>query len=105
MTDLAAVVTLLDFPSITLLGCVTAYIFSEQKGVKSSVRFIKTLFPKRSSVFYFRFDFILSALVGTCIGIILYSPKTEYQALAAGLGWTAVFSIIKADRPTERRET
>jgi hypothetical protein len=89
---------LADIPSVTLLGCVTAYIFSEQKGLKSSSRFLKSFFPERSEAFYFRTDFIISALVGTCIGIILYSPITEYQALAAGVGWTAAFNIVKAEK-------
>ena len=69
---------------------------------KPSIKFLKGLFPRRSPAFYFRFDFALSVIIGTCIGVILYSPTTEYQALAAGLGWTAVFSIIKAESQTER---
>ena len=85
-------------PSVTLLGCVTAYIFSEQKGVNNSVRFLRNMLPCRSSAFYFRLEFLLSVVVGTCVGIILYSPKTEYQALAAGIGWTAAFTILKAEK-------
>jgi hypothetical protein len=93
-----------NIPSITLLGCITAYVFSEQKGIKSSANFLKGMFPQRSKAFYFRTEFIMSAVIGTCIGIILYSPQTEYQALAAGIGWTAAFSIIKADRAAQRGE-
>jgi uncharacterized membrane protein YbjE (DUF340 family) len=92
-----------NIPSITLLGCVTAYVFTQQKGIKSSIRFLKGLFPRRSSAFYLRVDFILSVIIGTCIGVILYSPITEYQALASGLGWTAAFSIIKAE-PLDKQE-
>jgi uncharacterized membrane protein YbjE (DUF340 family) len=91
-----------NIPSITLLGCVTAYVFTQQKGIKSSIGFLKGLFPRRSSAFYLRVDFILSVMIGTCIGVILYSPITEYQALAAGLGWTAAFSIIKAEPPNKQ---
>jgi uncharacterized membrane protein YbjE (DUF340 family) len=91
-----------NIPSITLLGCVTAYVFTQQKGIKTSIKFLKGFFPRRSSAFYLRVDFILSVIIGTCIGVILYSPITEYQALAAGLGWTAAFSILTAEPPTSR---
>jgi hypothetical protein len=91
-----------NIPSITFLGCVTAYVFTQQKGIKSSIRFLKDFLPRRSSAFYIRVDFIMSAIIGTCIGVILYSPTTEYQALAAGLGWTAAFSIMKAENPNRR---
>lgn len=85
-------------PSITLLGCVTAFVFSEQKGIRSSTKFLRGMFPHKSATFYFRIDFLLSVIIGTCIGIILYSPHTEYQALAAGIGWTAAFSILKSEQ-------
>lgn len=91
-----------NIPSITFLGCVTAYVFTQQKGIKSSIRFLKDFFPRRSSAFYIRVDFIMSVIIGTCIGVILYSPTTEYQALAAGLGWTAAFSIMKAENPNRQ---
>src|ERR1700674_175930 len=91
-----------NIPSITPLGCVTAYVFTQQKGIKSSIGFLKELFPRRSSAFYLRVDFILSVMIGTCIGVISYSPITEYQALAAGPGWTAAFSIIKAEPPSKQ---
>ena len=32
---------------------------------------------------------------GTCIAVILESPTTAYQALAAGVGWTAAFNLLK----------
>jgi hypothetical protein len=92
-----------NIPSITFLGCVTAYVFSQQKGIKSSIRFLKDFFPRRSSAFYIRVDFILSVIIGTCIGAILHAPiTTSYQALAAGLGWTAAFSIMKAENPNRQ---
>jgi hypothetical protein len=91
-----------NIPSITLLGCVTAYVFSQRKGIKSSIRFLKGFFPRRSPAFYFRLDFILSVITGTCIGVILYSPITEHQALAAGLGWTAAFSILTAESQIDK---
>jgi uncharacterized membrane protein YbjE (DUF340 family) len=91
-----------NIPSITFLGCVTSYVFTQQKDIKSSIRFLKDFFPSRSSAFYIRVDFILSVIIGTCIGVILYSPITEYQALAAGLGWTAAFSIMKAENPNRQ---
>jgi hypothetical protein len=102
--DVQSVITLANIPSVTLLGCVTAYVFSEQKGIKSSRKFLNGFFPRRSAEFYLRVDFLLSALIGTCIGIILYSPATSYQALAAGIGWTAAFSLIKAERTSKNRQ-
>ena len=95
--DFHSLLALLSIPSITLLGCITAYVFSEQKGIKSSQKFLAKFFPQRSPTFYFRVDFVVSALIGTAIGIILYSPTTGYQALAAGVGWTAAFNIVKAE--------
>ena len=87
----------LTIPSVTALGCITAYVFSEQKGVKSAEACLRKFFPKRQDAFYFRLDFFLSAVVGTGIGLILYSPQNGYQALAAGIGWTAAFNIARYD--------
>ncbi|WP_158930185.1 hypothetical protein [Acidisphaera sp. S103] len=98
MVDLQAYLAIATLPSITLLGCVTAYIYCEQKGLKNSQKFLTKFFPNRTPRFYFRSDFVLSAIIGTCIGIILYSPKTGYQALAAGVGWTAAFSLLKSEK-------
>ena len=78
--DFRSFVAVLSLPSITLLGCVTAYVYSEQKGIKSSLKFLSKFFPRRSQTFYFRVDFVISALIGTSIGIILYSPTTGYQS-------------------------
>jgi hypothetical protein len=88
----------MTIPSITLLGCVTAHIYAEYKGFKTAEKFFKRFLPKRNESFYVRVEFGFSALVGTCIGIILYSPATSYQALAAGVGWTAAFNLLKADK-------
>ena len=95
------VIEVLTLPSITALGCVTAYIYSEQKEVKSSQSFLRRFFPERLDVFYFRLDFFMTAVIGTAIGLLLYEPRNPYQALAAGIGWTAAFAIFK----TERRKT
>lgn len=95
---------LLALPSVTALGCVTAYVYSEQKQVKSSLQFLKKFFPDKSPAFYFRADFFMTAIVGTCIGLILYEPRNPYQALAAGIGWTAAFSIVKAERRSRATE-
>lgn len=100
--DIQAAWHFANIPSVTLLGCITAYVFSQQKGLKSSIKFLKDFFPQQSSAFYIRIDFVLSVIIGTCIGVILYSPNTEYQALAAGLGWTAAFSIMKAENPNRQ---
>jgi hypothetical protein len=90
----------LAIPFVTALGCITAFIYSEQKGLKGSLNFWKKCFPGRTDAFYFRADFIMSALVGTGIGLILYSPQNPHQALAAGIGWTAAFNLVKAERKT-----
>jgi hypothetical protein len=97
-------------PSVTALGCVTAYVYSEQKEIESSHQFLRRFFPDRSDAFYFRVDFFMTAVVGTCIGQILYQPRNTYQALAAGIGWTAAFSIAKIEKRrqatgSERRTT
>ena len=103
--DLAAAIKAATIPSITLLGCVTAHVYSEQKGFKSGRKYLKQFFPKKTTAFYIRLEFILSAILGTCIGIILYSPSTPYQALAAGVGWTAAFNLTKAEKIRERAAT
>src|SRR5262249_47738890 len=95
--DFRSVMVTLAIPNVTALGCITAYVYSEQKGIKSSATFLKRFFPNRRDEFYFRIDFFLSALVGTGIGLVLYSPTTAYQALAAGIGWTAAFNIVKSE--------
>jgi uncharacterized membrane protein YbjE (DUF340 family) len=100
--DIHAVLGLVSIPSTTLLGCVAAYVYSDQKGIKSSRRFLNGLFPRRSSAFYLRLDFAMSAIIGTCIAIILYSPITAYQALAAGVGWTAAFSVLKSEAAPQK---
>src|SRR5262249_17829594 len=86
-------------PALTFLGCVTAYIFAGQKGF-SSQTFLKKFFPGRSAHFYFRADFFLSVVVGTGIGFALYLPHNVHSALAAGIGWTAAFSMARAERRT-----
>jgi len=96
--EYSAIIATLSIPSVTALGCITAYVYSEQKGLKGSVVFLKRCFPKKTEAFYFRMDFFISAIIGTGIGLILYSPTTAYQALAAGIGWTAAFNIVKAER-------
>jgi hypothetical protein len=101
LSEIRDILAAMTIPSVTLLGCITAHVYSEYKGFKSAQKFLKQFFPKRRDSFYIRLEFILSALVGTCIGIILYSPATPYQALAAGIGWTAAFNLLKADRVPE----
>jgi hypothetical protein len=96
--DLKLLIDALALPSVTALGCVTAYVYSEQKELESSLRFLRRFFPNREDTFYFRADFFVTAVVGTCIGLLLYDPRNHYQALAAGIGWTAAFSIVKAEK-------
>jgi hypothetical protein len=102
--QLREVLTWLTIPSVTALGCLTAFIYCEQKGVKGSRDFLRKFFPGHTKAFYLRCDFALSVLVGTVIGIILYSPTSAYQALAAGLGWTAAFNIASAERRAQSQE-
>jgi len=103
--DFHTIVATVSIPSVTALGCITAYVFSEQKGIKSSQNFLKKFFPKKPASFYFRLDFFMSAIIGTGIGLILYSPTTAYQALAAGIGWTAAFNIVKSERMAKEQDT
>jgi hypothetical protein len=99
LQTLQSLVAVVKIPGWTLLGCVTAYIYSEQRETNRSKSFLRGLFPKRTEAFYFRLDFLLSASIGTALGIILYSPHNSYQALAAGIGWTAAFSLLLTQRP------
>ena len=77
------VIEVLTLPSITALGCVTAYIYSEQKEVKSSQSFLRRFFPERLDVFYFRLDFFMTAVIGTAIGLLLYVNGCQ-EALFSG---------------------
>lgn len=95
--NLSSALDFLIIPCLTSLGCVTAFVYCEHKGFEKSQNFFRQMLPGKSDTFYFRSDFIISAILGTVIGIVIYSPTTEYQALAAGLGWTAAFSIVKSD--------
>ena len=95
---LSEMVAWLTIPAMTALGCMTAYIFCEQKQVKGSRDFLEGFFPGHTPVFYLRCDFALSVIVGTIIGVALYSPNTVYQAVAAGRGWKAAFNIVSSQR-------
>ena len=96
--QIGIIVEAATIPSVTALGCITAYVYCQQKEMRGSHDFLKRFFPNRSDAFYLRTDFAMSAIIGTVIGIILYSPHTAYQALAAGLGWTAAFNVVSASK-------
>ena len=92
------IVSWLSIISCTAIGCFAAYVFCSQKGVKGSREFLMGVLPGRTDAFYARSDFVLTVIIGTFIGIILYSPSTALRALAAGVGWTAVFNTANTDR-------
>jgi hypothetical protein len=93
--DLRWLIDLVTLPALTAFGCVAAYAYCDHKGMRNSERFWKRLMPGRHSSFYFRADFLMSAIFGTIVGIGVYSPRNSHEALAAGLGWTAAFTILK----------
>ena len=85
-------------PSLTLLGCAVAYIYADQKGIRSARAFLEKCFPQKPEWFYYRVDFLLTAMIGTAVGTALYAPLSTHQAIAAGVGWTAIFSIVTVPR-------
>src|SRR5262245_51555389 len=85
--------------SITLLGAVTMYLFSLQKGFHGSSEVLEKLFPARQQSFYYRVDFLLSTVLGAILGTIIYQPSTSIQALAAGLGWVGAVNILAKKKP------
>jgi hypothetical protein len=85
-------------PSLTLLGCAVAYIYADQKGIRSARAFLEKCFPQKTEWFYYRVDFLLTAMIGTAVGTALYAPLSTHQAIAAGVGWTAIFSIATVPR-------
>jgi len=98
-----SVVEALSMPSLTLLGCVSSYIYTEQKGIKNSAKFLEKFFPNRPSVFYFRLNFFLSVVIGTCIGEVMFFPSRPHQAIAAGIGWMAAFTILTTEKSGHSR--
>lgn len=103
--DIQFISDALRLPSLTALGCVTAYVYSEQKEIESSLDFLRKFFPDKHDAFYFRIDFFITAVVGTCVGLTLYAPTNPYQALAAGIGWTAAFSIAKSKKRDDMKDS
>lgn len=105
MAFLEQILTSTDFLLylVTLLGAMSTYIFSLNRGFEGATRFLRRMFPGRSKVFYDRLDFFLVIFVGSGLGYILFNPTTNPQALMAGLGWVSTVNVLlsKIEKPGE----
>ena len=83
---------------LALLGAVTVYVLSERTVLEGAgaILILRRLFPDRTERFYTFWDLLLTSLLGSIIGLIVYSPQTSLQCLAAGIGWAGAYKSLSA---------
>jgi len=81
---------------VTLFGAIAMYVFGLQKGIEGSITFLRRVLPGKSETFYHRVDFALVSLLGSFIGLIVFTPTNAFQALAAGCGWVGALTMLLA---------
>lgn len=81
---------------LAYFGALTLYIFvfSNTNDNVGARRFLDRIFPNKSPEFRSRADFIISTILGSLIGIIIYSPQTPIEAYLSGLGWVGALNTI-----------
>jgi hypothetical protein len=79
---------------VAALGSALVQIFSLHKGFGASLAWLKQMFPSRSEVFYFRWNFLLSWASGTIVGMLVMQPDDIHGALTAGLTWPFIIQRL-----------
>ena len=79
---------------IVLFGSVAMYVFQLNKGFEGALSFLRSILPNKSETFYRRVDFLVVTVAGSLIGVIIFEPRTPFQALAAGVGWVGAMNTL-----------
>ena len=67
---------------------------------KSSVPFLRLVFPFHSDIWYVRVDIMVTIIVGAALAYVIMRPSTPLHAIASGTGWSAILNKISKFRPT-----
>lgn len=86
--------------TLTFFGSLLVPIFSPNgKSERTSVPFLRLIFPNKSEAFYNRIDICITVLVGTLLGFLVMHPTTTFGAIGAGAGWSTLLNRICKIRP------
>ena len=92
---------------LTLLGAVAAYVLSRKTVLEGAgaIAFLQKLFPDKTERFYTIWDFTLTSIFGSIIGVIVFSPQSNLQSLSAGFGWASAVRNLSANYQTTANQT
>jgi hypothetical protein len=77
------------------MGAICAHILSLYSDeFKGTIPFLKKMFPKRSSTFYFRLDFLVLPLIGALLAFVLLDPISLKSSIFAGLSWSGTLIAL-----------
>jgi len=90
----------------TWLGAVCAHILSLYSSeFKGTIPFFKKIFPKKSSTFYFRLDFLFLPLIGALLAFVLLDPLSLKTSIFAGISWSGtLIALLKRNSNTSNEE-
>jgi hypothetical protein len=81
--------------TLTIFGSLLVPIFSPSgTSERTSVPFLRRIFPKRSLAFYNRLDLFITVLVGTLLGYLIIHPTATLEAIGSGAGWSTLLNRI-----------
>jgi hypothetical protein len=81
--------------TLTIFGSLLVPIFSPSgTSERTSVPFLRRIFPKRSLAFYNRLDLFITVLVGTLLGYLIIHPTAPLEAIGSGAGWSTLLNKI-----------
>ena len=89
------------------IGCAAGRVFPFQREFRGSREFLEHMFPKHRPVFYERWDFFVSCVLGSILGMLVVQPTSVHTALVTGLGWPFIIRFVlegvrATGRPPER---
>jgi hypothetical protein len=101
--------TRLFYLVIVGIGCAAGRVFPFQREFEGSREFLEHMFPGHRPVFYDRWDFFLSCVLGAVLGMLIVQPTSVHTALATGLGWPFIVRFLlegmkTTGRPPESRK-
>ena len=80
--------------SLTCVACMAMHIFSVNKDFRGAQDWISKAFPTLGAQWVHRVDCLLVVFLGTIIALVAFEPKTEFQAVAAGMGWVSILNTL-----------